>query len=872
MTTMWPMVGRSAERTRVGAALAGKGDRALLVCGPAGIGKSRVVDEAVTAASPGVVRVRASAPLRSSPLAALALVLPEAAAGAADRRTLVSTVIEAIERNPPAAIWVDDVHNLDVESSVVLFHLVDRSVTPVVLTARNGEPLPAPIVSLAELDGAATLEVGALGSADIATLLADVLGAPVAQPSIRRLAERSGGNPLLLRELVRSGLASGRLAERNGLWHESLTGGAPAGLEDLVADHALDVGPAAALAFRHLAVADELLVASAERLAGADALDELVREGLITATAGPQPTVRPAHPLFAEVVSASLSAAERREVQARLADVVEADSASTADEARIVRWRLAAGVPVDAARLTGVAWNALSVFDVDLVILAATAACAAGDDGAVVPLATALSYAGRHDEAAPAFDRAVEVADGEWPRAFAMLARTLNRAYVHGFDGSIARAHRALADEIADEGMRAFLSAEEASALAFSGQLDEAAHIGAPHVLDPQVDPLAAMPFVPGYSSARTAQGRTGEVVEALARLEATAPDLSGRAQAWLFTFRAQAEALHGNFAAAETAMARFDELAYLAMVEDVAAVLSTELRGLLALWRGDISGGVRWLGEAVALSDVPESRFRRVIPWAHLAQARALAGDAAGAGEAAEETRVAATQLPLGAGYVGQAAAWHRFAEGDRTGAAKLAGEGAVWAASRGLMTAALWCAEDALRFVPTVGAAQRVLGLGAQIDGGWSQAFSAHAQGVVDRDPAVLCTAAEQFEAMGAMLHAGEVLAVAAELYRSNGHRDPARRTLARSNEILASCPGLAPRLAPAGPEDLAVAALSGREREVATLAADGLANSDIAERLGLSRRTVEGHLARAMAKLDVTRRGDLAGRLGLRDGADA
>ena len=56
--------------------------------------------------------------------------------------------------------------------------------------------------------------------------------------------------------------------------------------------------------------------------------------------------------------------------------------------------------------------------------------------GPLLALATALSYAGRHDEAALAFDRAVEVADGEWPRAFAMLARTLNRAYVHGFEPS----------------------------------------------------------------------------------------------------------------------------------------------------------------------------------------------------------------------------------------------------------------------------------------------------------------------------------------------------------------------------------------------------------------------------------------------------
>lgn len=46
---------------------------------------------------------------------------------------------------------------------------------------------------------------------------------------------------------------------------------------------------------------------------------------------------------------------------------------------------------------------------------------------------------------------------------------------------------------------------------------------------------------------------------------------------------------------------------------------------------------------------------------------------------------------------------------------------------------------------------------------------------------------------------------------------------------------------------------------------LASTGLANAAIAERLGLSVRTTEGHLARALAKLDLTRRTELAARLG-------
>ena len=52
-----------------------------------------------------------------------------------------------------------------------------------------------------------------------------------------------------------------------------------------------------------------------------------------------------------------------------------------------------------------------------------------------------------------------------------------------------------------------------------------------------------------------------------------------------------------------------------------------------------------------------------------------------------------------------------------------------------------------------------------------------------------------------------------------------------------------------------------LTGREREIATLVADGLSNKAIAGRLGLSTRTVEGHLNHVFTKLAVTSRTELA-----------
>jgi DNA-binding CsgD family transcriptional regulator len=60
-------------------------------------------------------------------------------------------------------------------------------------------------------------------------------------------------------------------------------------------------------------------------------------------------------------------------------------------------------------------------------------------------------------------------------------------------------------------------------------------------------------------------------------------------------------------------------------------------------------------------------------------------------------------------------------------------------------------------------------------------------------------------------------------------------------------------------------AVDPLTRREREIAVLAADGRTCREIADRLALSARTVENHLARVYTKLGIPGRADLAAALG-------
>jgi DNA-binding CsgD family transcriptional regulator/tetratricopeptide (TPR) repeat protein len=64
---------------------------------------------------------------------------------------------------------------------------------------------------------------------------------------------------------------------------------------------------------------------------------------------------------------------------------------------------------------------------------------------------------------------------------------------------------------------------------------------------------------------------------------------------------------------------------------------------------------------------------------------------------------------------------------------------------------------------------------------------------------------------------------------------------------------------------PPRLRAAGVTGREMEVLALVADGLTNAQIAERLFLSVRTVETHVASLLAKTGATGRGELRGRAG-------
>ncbi|MGB9137072.1 MAG: helix-turn-helix transcriptional regulator, partial [Pseudonocardiaceae bacterium] len=99
------------------------------------------------------------------------------------------------------------------------------------------------------------------------------------------------------------------------------------------------------------------------------------------------------------------------------------------------------------------------------------------------------------------------------------------------------------------------------------------------------------------------------------------------------------------------------------------------------------------------------------------------------------------------------------------------------------------------------------------------------------------------------------------AATVFTRQDRRGSARAAATRAHRLAQACEGAR---TPALTTITAPLPLTHREREIVTLAAGGLSNRDIAQRLVISVRTVENHLYRACTKLGTTDRTELTALL--------
>jgi ATP/maltotriose-dependent transcriptional regulator MalT len=190
------------------------------------------------------------------------------------------------------------------------------------------------------------------------------------------------------------------------------------------------------------------------------------------------------------------------------------------------------------------------------------------------------------------------------------------------------------------------------------------------------------------------------------------------------------------------------------------------------------------------------------------------------------------------------------------------------AWRSAAALAHAALGEREEGLRLaleeveLARAFGAQRTLGVALRAAG----AVAGGADGEAYLREAVQC-----LERAGIALERARALAELGVLVRATGRRAEARAMLREALDV-AHHAGAAPladvaeaelRATGAKPRRVAlsgVEALTASERRVAELAGDGLTNREIAQALFVTMRTVEGHLTRVFAKLDLSSREEL------------
>jgi DNA-binding NarL/FixJ family response regulator len=155
------------------------------------------------------------------------------------------------------------------------------------------------------------------------------------------------------------------------------------------------------------------------------------------------------------------------------------------------------------------------------------------------------------------------------------------------------------------------------------------------------------------------------------------------------------------------------------------------------------------------------------------------------------------------------------------------------------------------------------RLRDLAALLDSPLAIAIAAHSRGVAERDADLLEHAAEQFTQIGAMAMAADAWAHTSREHARTGTRGKELESASRAHWLASQC-GLRTPAVDSINDPLP---LTNREREIAKLVGAALTNREIADRLHVSVRTIDGHLYRMYSKLCIEDRDQLASLIRIR-----
>jgi DNA-binding CsgD family transcriptional regulator len=868
----WPIVGRRSELEAFEQAL-GSGEHAgLLIHGRAGVGKTRLADEcARQAAASGhpTERVAGSRTAALLPLSAVVALLAGGLGrpgpdGQVHSLALFEETRKALHERHDGRRLVtvaDDVSLLDAPSLALLGYLAAQGTIFLVATVRTGEPVPDLLTGLWRDRRLERIDLHDLGRAHLDTLLHLALGGPIEAGAGRQFWDVTHGNPLYVHELVLGALESGVLVERSGVWH--LDDGVPATgrLLDLVEQRIGGLSEEARSVVELLALCQPLELGYLETAVAPGELESLERAGLVTISVA-DGQVRLAHPLHARVVRAAMPRLRERAILLAQAERLEAsDSAEGPAALRIAVWRLDAGKPPDPAVLVRGAHLARDAHDFRVVRRLIEAVPGEQLDAvAALLLGEALYELGAFDAAERVLTRAQALPSTEHVALRLAVTRAKNANWGLCQPEAALRINAGARAVVTSHPYVEELLADEASVLMFSGHPDRALAV-LEHITGSDARTRVVRAIVAAVALATT--GRTAEAVgvaeAGFADHVVLGDELAIAHPATHIVNQVFALTEAGRLAEAEQ-LARAGAEQVASHRVPIAQIWFAANLGRVATLQGRAATARRYYAEAAGLAQAHHFAGPRRLALSGLALAHAMLGEADAAVQVLDERATVPAFGFLGPEHQ-LADAWTALVSRRPAEAADLFRAAAAQAAATGHRTTESWLWHDLMR---TTGqdASARLRELAVVCDSPLVSARARHAAAARARNARELTAAADDFEALGATLLAAEAASGAAEAFSRAGDPRAATAALRRSIALAAACEGA---VTPGLVQAATAVPLSGREREIAMLAAAGMASKDIAERLYLSIRTVNNHLQHVYTKLGVGSRAELAQALG-------
>jgi DNA-binding CsgD family transcriptional regulator len=608
-----------------------------------------------------------------------------------------------------------------------------------------------------------------------------------------------------------------------------------------------------------------------EGTVSATAVERLEEAGLVKVTIdGRRRQLDLTHPVHRVVLRDRMSELRRRSILLDRTRVTETWGARRREDVlHIATWQLEATGEADAGLLVQAARLARSAHDNPLVVKLARAALAQRSDPAAgLLLGEALYQLGSFGEADLVLSRAEQLAGGDDVRVDVAAARSANLLWGLRRSADALAVNRAASETAVGQSARDELIAQEAWILVYSGS--PAAARGAIEQLPEATAPRARVVRALAESCAMSLAALPEAGLE-IARQGYEDHLLLGD-QLWIDQpaghVLAQVLALSnaGRLdTAAEISLAGYREAS--AQQAPFLQIRFAFHCGRVGLLSGKVRTARRWFREVVARSETTGFEGPGAFALSGLAISNSLLGDAAAAAQA-----VTAMDSVRDFGFLRPerelGRAWSLVAAGDPPAACKVLSAAAQDAVTSGHLTAASWLLHDIARLGQAEVVAEQLAELAAGSDSDLVAARAAHTLALVDSDAEALARCADRLEAMGALLLAAEAVSAASQVSGRAGLGRRSSSLAARAVALTERCEGArTPGLVGTG----AVVALTPREREVAAMAAAGVASREIATRLFLSVRTVNNHLQRVYGKLGIARRQELVASLALGDGQD-